>query len=327
MSDTDMRMLQTLFDQSPPAPHVVNAGRDRLQHSYRRSAFRMPRFSLPTMAGLGAASLGAAAAGVAAVMAFSGSPAVSHNPAALPAGPRSAQLTAGQVLLTAAHTVASMPSTLPQPQQWLRVASVETGAGSSTASNVNWTTFNGVRSAYYQAGKLIVHTSPSASVGGVSTPMGAYDALTKLPASPQALLKGLSVASAGQGFSTSTNPEVRTWSNIVQLLWDSEVAAPPARQAEIFTALTKLPGLRVERVTDAFGKPALGLYLPAAGHSDLLLDPGTYQVIGRLTISTGSYSKAEQEMAKFKGLKLPKAGTVTWSIARTTTRVGGPGQG
>jgi hypothetical protein len=92
-------------------------------------------------------------------------------------------------------------------------------------------------------------------------------------------------------------------------------------------ALTRLPGLRVEKVTDVLGKPALGLYLPAAGHNDLLLDPSTYQVIGRVSISTGQFTKAEQVTAKAKGLKLPPAGTVTWSIVRSTTLVGGPGQG
>lgn len=186
-------------------------------------------------------------------------------------------------------------------------------------------TFNGVRTAYYQAGKLVVHTYPGAATSD-STPMGAYDALIKLPPYPQSLLKALSFSSAGQVVSSSANPEVRTWDNIVQLLWNSPVAAPPKLQAEIFMALTKLPGLRVEKVTDVLGRPALGLYLPAAGHSDLLLDPSTHQVIGRLSISTGRYTKAEQVLSKAKGFKLPPAGTITWSIVRSTALVHGPGQ-
>jgi RNA polymerase sigma-70 factor (ECF subfamily) len=72
----------------------------------------------------------------------------------------------------------------------------------------------------------------------------------------------------------------------------------------------------------AFG----GLYLPAAGHSDLLFDPHTYQVEGRLTISTGHYPKAEQVTAKAKGLKLLPAGAVIESMTRTTTLVSGPGR-
>ena len=322
MSDTGMRELQTLFSQPPPAPHVSDAGRARLQQSYRRSAVRLPRFSLPKM-GLGAAALGAAAAAaaVAAAVTLSGTPAISHAPAAAPA----TQMTTGQVLLTAARTVASQPSTTPQPQQWLRVTTVQTQAGGRASTDVEWMTFNGVRSAYYQKGKLVVHTYPGAATSD-SSPMGTYDALIKLPPNPQNLLNALAFASAGQVPSSSPNPEVRTWDNIVQLLWDSPVAAPPKLQAEIFVALTKLPGLRVERVTDALGNPAIGLYLPAEGHSDLLLDPNTYQVIGRLSISTGHYTKAEQMMAKAKGLKLSPAGTVTWSIVRNTTPVRGPGQ-
>jgi len=327
MSDTDMRELHTLFDQPSPAPHVFDAGRAKLQQSYRRSVFRLPRFSLPTMVGLGTGALGAAAAAVAAVVTVSATPAISHGPAV--ASPRSsavaspAQLTTGQVLLTAARTVASLPNSTPRPQQWLRITTVQTGG--LPANDVNWMTFNGVRSAYYQAGKLVVHTDPGAATSD-STPMGAYDMLIKLPPNPQKLLNVLPLASAGQGYSSSANPEVRTWNNIVQLLWDSPVAVPPKLQAEIFTALTKLPGLQVEKVTDVLGKPALGLYLPAAGHNDLLLDPNTYQVIGRVSISTGHYTKAEQAMYKAKGLKLAPAGTITWSIVRSTTLVHGPGQ-
>jgi hypothetical protein len=104
------------------------------------------------------------------------------------------------------------------------------------------------------------------------------------------------------------------------------VAAPTKVQAEIFLALTKIRGLRVEHVVDALGQPAIGLYLPAAGHNDLLLDPHTYQVVGRLDISSGGYTKAERAMAKIKKFTLPPAGTVTWSIARSTSLVQGPGK-
>lgn len=317
MNDTDIQMLQTLFDEPPPTAHVFDAGRARLQQSYRRRAFRLPRFSLPTMAGLGAAALGAAA--VAAVVAVSANPAISHPPAA--AQPT---LQTGQVLLSATRTVSSLPATTVQPQQWLRVSYVTFQDGKAS-TDVEWTTFNGVRTGYYQAGKLVVHTYPGAATGDGS-PMGAYDALIKLPPDPQNLLKALSISSAGDAFTSSANPEVRTWDNIVQMLWNSPVAAPPKLQMEIFVALEKLPGLRVETVKDVLGKPAIGLYLPAAGHSDLLLDPSTYQVIGRYSISTGHYSQAEQVTAKAKRLKLPPAGTVTWSVVRSTTLVHGPGQ-
>jgi hypothetical protein len=322
MSDTDMRVLQTLFDRPPPAPHVFDAGRARLQQSYRRSLFRLPRFSLPTMAGLGAAAMGAAAVAVAAVVTVSATPAISHGPAA---ESPTRQLTTGQVLLSAARTVASLSSSTPRPQQWLRIITVQTGGLASTSTEVNWMTFNGVLSAYDQAGKLVVHTDPGAATSN-STPMGAYDMLVKLPSNTQDLLKFLSSSSAGQAFSSSANPEVRAWDNIVQLLWNSPVAVPPKLQAEIFVALTKLSGLRVEKVTDVTGRAALGLYLPAAGHSDLLLDPNTYQVIGRVSISSGHYTKAEQMTFKAKGLTLPPAGAITWSIIRSTTLVHGPGQ-
>ncbi len=320
MNDTDMQMLQTLFNTPPPAPQVTAAGRARLREGYRAGTFRMPRFSLPALAGLGTAAVAAAAA-AAVVVTVAGSPGATRPPAA--ATP-AAHLTAAGVLLTAARTVAARSSSVPKPSQWLRVETAQS-TGGKTATDENWTSFNGARSAYYLGGKLVVHFDPTAATSD-ATPMAAYDALSKLPPYPQSLLKALEKESAGQGYTSSTSPEVRAWDNIVQLLWDSPVAAPPKLQAEIFTALEKLPGLRVERVKDVVGKTAIGLYLPAAGHSDLLLDPNTYQVIGRRTVSTGHYTKAEQVTAKAKHLKLPAAGTVTWAIIRDTTLVSGPGQ-
>jgi hypothetical protein len=185
-------------------------------------------------------------------------------------------------------------------------------------------TFNGQRSAYYQAGRLVTHSAPSATVINGS-PMAAYDELSKLPPYPQALLAALRTMSAGQ-VTVTGSAQVREWENIVQLLWNSPVAAQPKLQAEIFVALTKLPGLRVEHVKDALGKPAIGLYLPAAGHSDLLLDPGTYQVIGRLSVAPGHYSQAVTKKYKTTGVTPPRAGTITWSIVRSTALVSGPGQ-
>lgn len=329
MNDTDMQLLQVLFDEPPPAAHVVAAGRARLRGSYRHRTFRLPRLSFPMVAGLGTAALAVATA--AAVATVTVHPAAPHSPvAAKGAAPGAAapatQLTTGQVLLTAAHTVAARSAIVPKPQQWLRIATVSLSqAGRPASTDVEWMTFNGSQSAYHQAGKLVMHTDPMA-VKSNATPLAAYDALRKLPPAPQSLLKTLEVKAAGQGFTASSNPEVQAWANIVQLLWDSPVAAPPKVQAEIFSALQKLPGLRVERVKDALGNSVIGLYLPAAGHSDLLFDPDTYQVEGRLTISTGHYSKAEQATAKAKGLQLPPAGTVTWSIARNTTLVSGPGR-
>jgi hypothetical protein len=318
VNDTDLQMFQPLFTEPEPAPQVVAAGRARLQHSYQRPGFRLPRVRLPVLA-----SLGVAATATAVVVVAVGTAATNPQPR----GGRGAtlHLSASQVLLTAARTVASLPAAQPSPRQWLLIRSVEYQAGAKTATSLEWTTFNGVRSAYYQAGKLVMHSAPvpAAITGG--SPMGAYDVLRKLPPYPRALLAALGRVSAGQVIADGTT-QARVWQNIVQLLWNSPVAAPSKQQAEIFLALTKIPGLRVERVNDALGKPAIGLYLPAAGHSDLLLDPHTYQVVGRLSISNGRYTKAEREMARIKKFTLYPAGTITWSIARSTTPVSGPGQ-
>jgi hypothetical protein len=325
VNDTDLQMFQSLFTEPEPAPQVVAAGRARLQHSYRRPGFRLPRFSVPVLAGLGTAAAAAAAVVVVAISAIAPPAPGSARPAPGSAPRAVISLTASQVLLTAARTVASLPAAQPSPQQWLLISSVEYQAGAKAVTSREWTTFNGVRSAYYQAGKLVTHSAPVPAAIADGSPMGAYDELRKLPPYPQNLLAALSRASAGQVIADGST-QARAWQNIMQLLWNSPVAAPPKQQAEIFIALTKIPGLRVEHVTDALGKPAIGLYLPAAGHSDLLLDPNTYQVVGRLSISNGRYTKAEREMAKIKKFTLYPVGTITWSIVRSTTTVSGPGQ-
>jgi hypothetical protein len=316
MSDTDLQMLHSLFTTPQPTPRVTAAGRARLQRSYRRQGIRVPRFSLPAIGGIGvAATAGAALVAVG----------ISSTTPPGPAGATHVQLTAAiQTLETAASAVTRQPGVQPRPQQWLLVKSVESHPGHSASVSTEWTTFDGLSTAYYQGGKLVVHTSADQAISDGS-PMGAYDELRKLPPTPHALLAALRTMSVDQT-STGGKAIVREWEGIVQLLWNSPVAAPTKVQAEIFLALTKIRGLRVEHVVDALGQPAIGLYLPAAGHNDLLLSPHTYQVVGRLDISSGAYTKAERKLAKIKKFTLPPAGTVTWSIARSTSLVQGPGQ-
>jgi hypothetical protein len=316
MSDTDLQMLHSLFTEPQPSPRVTAAGRARLQRSYRRPGIRVPRFSLPAIGGIGVAAT-AAAAVVAVGISGTTPPGI--------AGGAHVQLTAAiQTLETAASTVTRQPAAQPGPKQWLLIKSVESQPRHSASVSMEWTTFDGLKTAYYQAGKLVVHSSPGTAISD-GTPMGAYDELRKLPPTSHALLAVLRTMSADQT-SMGGRAIVREWEGIVQLLWNSPVAAPTKVQAEIFLALAKIRGLRVEHVVDAMGQPAIGLYLPAAGHNDLLLNPHTYQVVGRLDISSGAYTKAEQAMAKIKKFTLPPAGTVTWSIARSTSLVQGPGQ-
>jgi hypothetical protein len=317
MNDTDLQKVQTLFAaEPPPPPRVIAAGRARLERSYQRRSFRMPRSSMPILATLATATMAAAVA-----VAVS----LSSSPSQAPNGGTRIQLTAATMTLrTAAKVVARLSATRPAPQQWLLITSVEHDAGGPAVTSREWMTFNGQRTSYYQAGKLVTHSVPSATVVDGS-PMAAYDELSKLPPYPQALLAALRTMSAGQ-VAVTGSAQVREWENIVQLLWNSPVAAPPKLQAEIFTALTRLPGMRVEHLKDALGKPAIGLYLPAAGHNDLLLEPGTYQVIGRLNVASGRYSRAVTKTFKAKGVALPRGGTITWSIVRHTAFVSGPGQ-
>ncbi|MCW2918447.1 MAG: hypothetical protein JWN52_6515 [Actinomycetia bacterium] len=309
----DLQMIQTLLAEAPPSEEAVAAGRERLRSTYRRRAFYIPRPTWPVLAGLGVAATAAVAA---LAVGISGTTPRAPDPGHA----TQIQLSATyQTLEKAAHAAEGRPQAEPKPHQWLYIKSVESQPGQRTSTDDEWMTFDGIHSAYHEGGKLVTHTSPTTAAISDASPMGTYDTLRKLPADPQTLLPVLYKVSVGQVPGRGTDRDSQAWANIVQLLWNSPVAAPPRIQAAIFRALTKIPGMRTEQVKDVLGRPAIGLYRPGLTHAYLLLDPHTYQVIGRLNISTGAPTKQ-------KKIVLYPAGTVTWSIVRTAVPVGGPGQ-
>jgi hypothetical protein len=101
---------------------------------------------------------------------------------------------AARILSQAAAQVSRAGVTVqPSPGQWLytKTVSYEYPAGNQPASE-NWATFDGSRSAYFQNGQLVTHTSPDTAAGsGVSawtawkeqaSPYTAYELLNSLPA-------------------------------------------------------------------------------------------------------------------------------------------------
>jgi hypothetical protein len=317
----DLQMIQTLLAEAPPSEEAVAAGRERLRSTYRRRAFHIPRPTWPMLAGLGVATTAAVA-----VLAVGISGTTPRAPD--PGHATQFQLSATyQTLEKAAHAAEDRPQAEPKPHQWLYIKSVESQPGQPTTTDDDeWMTFDGIHSAYHEGSKLVTHTAPDPAAISDGSPMGAYDTLRKLPADPQTLLPVLYKVSAGQAPGLGTDRDSQAWANIVQLLWNSPIGAPPKVQAAIFRALTKVPGMRTEQVKDVLGRPAIGLYRPGLTHAYLLLDPNTYQVIGRLNIATGAQPKPESKMAKQKKYVPYPAGTVTWSIVRTAVLVGGPGR-
>jgi hypothetical protein len=332
----ELEMIKSMLAEEPPSPQVIAAGRRRLQGEQGRRAPRRPRLGWPALTGVGLAATATAAA-VAVIVSGSGS--TPRAPGSLGSSGSSAssgssgskaatiQLAAAVVLNKAATAADARPVPEPQPGQWLSIHTTEYQVDErGTMTDDNWITFDGRRTAYFAKGHLVVHDSHLPMSSG--SPKGAYDMLKALPTDPQAMRVALPKAASGQLPDMGNPQRTQTWSNIVQLLWNSPFGAPSKVEAAIFRGLAQTPGMRVENVKDVLGRPAIGLYQEQGqDRADLLLDPHTYQVIGRLVVSNGVWTKEEQQMAQQgKDIHYHPKGTVTWSITRTVTLVKAPGE-
>jgi hypothetical protein len=225
---------------------------------------------------------------------------------------------AAKVLHDAARVAAKTQTREPSPGQWIFSESIQTGYRYRAAftSPPEWITFDGGQTAYYQGpdgnGPLVVHTNrtsfppPGANLwsalvtDGIS-PKIAWDLLDSLPANPQALLAviaehagagpagGLAAAGALFGGGKPTTKARTEFDYLTWIMWNAQsgLGGPPSGDSAAYSALATLPGISVqEGITDAAGAPAIGVSADG-GHSQLLLSPATYQVIGLRSVSTG----------------------------------------
>jgi hypothetical protein len=240
-----------------------------------------------------------------------GSPAASHSPT----GSAAQQATlAAKILRDAAAHVAKAAVAEPSPGQWIYYKTVDYGASSDgqaggVSTDEGWITFDGSGSAYYQDGRLLIHTStaklPSASLSPWAAwnadlaPKTAYDVIAALPTDPQALLTVIARHAAGMNASDAeanpiageppTTEAQREFDSLSQILWNAAigVGSPPAAEAAAYRALAILPGISVQQaITDSAGGQAIGIS-DDGGLDQLLIDPVSSQVIGIRYLATG----------------------------------------
>jgi hypothetical protein len=328
----ELEAVQALRADVPwPGTQELTAPRGRLLEAIDTAAARPRRR-------LGWVPLVAAAAAAALVAGIVARPRTVHvRP--MPAVPARDMSLAAQVLRAAALHVATEPATRPSPDQWIYSKSVEQEPGSPVATNENWIQFDGVDTAYFQGGKLIVHAGPPAAPPtGASaplrafdadpTPMTAYDALSSLPPDRTALLAAVdaeiaadpgAVAPAGGSPSAGrTRPQLE-FEYLSNLVWNAAQAAPASAEAAVFRAMATIAGVSAQSgVSDAAGRPAIALS-DDGDQQQLLFDPHTYEVIGLRQVSDGHYPAPGKSGTE-------PAGTIVDSVAFVSvTPVNAPG--
>ncbi|GAB3988406.1 hypothetical protein GCM10029978_110710 [Actinoallomurus acanthiterrae] len=311
----DMELLAALgehLDQEAPAAlprqrqRLITASRRR-----RRSAVRVPRLRPALIVGVVAV---ASVAGVT-VGTGSGRP----DPA-----PSTIRLDSASVTLDkAARAMAAQPYVTPRPHQWIYTKVAEYGAntagGKRPAFSETWVRFDGRQEAVIEGGKLTV--DQKAGGGDTGTPEGASALLRSLPTDPQALLAALSakVGTQPRG-DAALGRDGLLFANIVQLLRNARIGAPPKTQAALYRAIATLHGVRVEKnMTDGLGRHVIGV-TQGSTNSYVLLDPDTYQVLGIQSVWSGHPTPTEVRLAKIKkfDLDLPR-GAITYGLVTVTT--------
>ena len=314
------------------------------------------------LAAVAAAAVAAGAAGYA--ITAGNAPAAASHPAAshAQAGQAAQQaVLAAQVMgIAAAHVAGAGVASEPSPGQWIYSKAVTYGyegivGPSGVGTDEEWTTFDGIRSAYYGNGQLVQHTSPVPPLGPAVKPWAAwntwpthkaaYDVLASLPASPQALLKVIADHAAGQnaGFLFGAAPRTqaqREFDYLTWILWNAAggVGGPPAAEAAAYRAMATLPGITVQQgIKDLAGGQAIGVS-DDGGYDQLLIDPVSYQVIGLRQLSTGINpttldhpTKAQRAKAKLAQVKQhpaaypPKGTLISENLYVQITEVPAPG--
>jgi hypothetical protein len=345
MNDLDF-VRQLRADMPEPSTARLDAGRARLTAAMqtrtgpaaprshpecvsrwlvtRGSSSRRIRPVVALTTGAAAAALAAAA-----VVAVSGEPA-SHSEPGRASTPIPVHLTlAARVLRSAAVAAAGSEAIQPRAGQWFysKTVAYEYGQQPATTVDQEWGTFDGRYTAYYQGTQLIVHKTlgPVSGSGPTAldrfdvsaTPRTAYRALASLPRDPAALLTVIEkhaarlapgdVVSPIQMYAP-TSPSQAAFAYLIQLLWNAADGEPSAAQATAYLAMADMPGVSVQQgITDAAGQPAIGVS-DNNGIDQLLLDPGTFAIIGIRELSTGVspfYVKSRAQMVRnaLAGLK------------------------
>jgi hypothetical protein len=312
----DIDLVRDLRAEIPsPDPTRLAAGRARLvdaagavRPAAARPFVRRRSFVLPATAVAASVAVAAGFAGYGlSTRSAPAKPAAAPNTPAAHA-PAKAEL-AARILRQASTVVERAPvRTVPAPGQWIYTRTIDVQYKQATTSGDNWETFDGSETAYYWEGQLIVHQSgqPGGAIKGNpltafeddATPRTAYYALASLPSDPAGLLAVIGRAASGAGDEEAGNPLIgsepktkaqREFGYLTSILWNAAagVGGPPKAEAAAFRAMATLPGITVQPgVKDAAGADAIAVS-DNGGLNQLLLDPGTYQVLGLRQLSDG----------------------------------------
>jgi hypothetical protein len=213
---------------------------------------------------------------------------------------------------------------------------VDQQIGQPTERSSSWIRFDGRQDAYFDGGRVVVHDHPAPTVPSDPlrayienpTPMSSYAALASLPADPRLLLKRVLTAARDDGYDPNGLPTLARvpigtpsqleFEFLAQLLWQDTQTGVLSGGANVFRALSLLPNVTAqEPIRDALGRSAVALS-DDGGEFQILLSPGTYQVLGYRTVSIGS------EPTLPNGGHVA-AGTVLESVAVAPRFVSGPG--
>ncbi|MGN9838399.1 CU044_5270 family protein [Nonomuraea sp. H19] len=177
-----------------------------------------------------------------------------------------------------------------------------------------WARADGKRVAYKVNGKLMT------SNPGERSPENTYAILVALPTDPDKLLarfrKIYSMRGADQDDWIFERFAVTLQANIV----------PPALEAAIFQAMTKIPSVKVnESAVDVEGRPALSVSRVVDGwrNFEILLDPATYAFRGRReTAAVDHEERVPRPGVKAftikDGKRVPMPPRVEWTIQKGT---------
>ncbi|HEX4224667.1 MAG TPA: CU044_5270 family protein [Pseudonocardiaceae bacterium] len=291
MNDLDeLREFRADVAQADPA--VLARGRARLLRAAEPATprKRVGRVLLPVGAVAAAAVVGVVS------ITLSGSPTVA--PVTEPTQPQPAL--AARLLADASVVVAAQPSIEPAPGQWMYSNTIDYQYPQGRSTDSEWITFDGIRSAYFEDGRLVTHKGPDSEEE--DSPKSNYETLAALPTDPTALLayvdrqiSGLSPAQIDGGVSSlgSYAPAKPTHAQLqfdylVDLLWNAAHAAPSWAVAAVFNAMSTLPGITTQsNILDDAGTPTVAISADG-GLTRMLLDPKTYQVRGVQALSNGT---------------------------------------
>ncbi|HEX5617111.1 MAG TPA: CU044_5270 family protein [Solirubrobacteraceae bacterium] len=188
---------------------------------------------------------------------------------------------AAEVFERAAHAAEAKPFTAPRPDQWIYVKDrFVSSDGGRPQTHEMWRQVDGGAMAFMIDGTVKRIDGPKERPGRErpSGPLDSYEAATRLPRDPDALLRwAYREAAHVEGAGLTEDGDVYS---ILEGLLGGQVL-PPDLEAAIFRALKRVPGVTVSTV-NVFGRRVLSLAQTEDWlREELFLDPETYAYRGQ----------------------------------------------